>query len=151
MKREKIHLVCQHLEKIHRKVLEKQQEILRRLIRSRHGIYALYKGNRLQYVGLATNLRGRLKHHLKDRHRKTWDHFSIYLTIESSHLHELEALTIRIASPEGNRQKAKLKKSENLKKLLKMKLRFWYKGKQYRAYLKRNGTIKYHNKIFTSP
>ena len=116
MRRKMEHLVCQHLEKIHRKVLEEHQDILKRFVRSRHGIYALYKGNRLQYVGLAKNLRGRLKHHLKDRHGKTWDHFSIYLTIESSHLHELEALAIRIALPEGNLQKGKLKKSQDLRR-----------------------------------
>jgi type I restriction-modification system DNA methylase subunit len=37
----------------------------------RHGVYALYRGNRLYYVGLASNLRSRLNTHLRDRHANT--------------------------------------------------------------------------------
>ena len=68
-------LVCQHIEKISRKLLEKYPEVIKQFVRGRHGIYALYRGNRLYYVGLASNLRSRLRHHLRDRHGQTWDRF----------------------------------------------------------------------------
>jgi predicted GIY-YIG superfamily endonuclease len=107
-------LVCQHLENISRDALERHQEIIRQYVRGRHGIYALYHKNRLYYVGLATNLRNRLKHHLKDRHGHSWDRFSVYLTIGDHHLRELEALILRTVKPSGNKQKGKFAKSEDL-------------------------------------
>lgn len=107
-------LVCQHLENISREALERHQEIIRQYVRSRQGIYALYRRNKLYYVGLATNLRNRLKHHLKDRHGHSWDRFSVYLTIGDHHLRELEALILRTVKPSGNKQKGKFAKSEDL-------------------------------------
>lgn len=191
------HLVSQHLELISREALEKHQDILKSLVRHSHGIYALYRKNRLSYVGLANNLRSRLNHHLRDRHAKSWDHFSIYLTLKSDHMRELEALAIRIAAPKENLQKGKLKKSQDLKRLFRRtllkkwrgelgelfyskktleerssdlknevkgrkprlagyftegrKLRMWHKGHLYRAYLKKNGVIRFKKKLYTSP
>jgi hypothetical protein len=198
MRRKKEHLVCQHLEGISRKALEKFQDVLKTILKgNRHGVYALYRNHHLSYVGLAKNLRGRLTHHLRDRHARSWDRFSIYLTIESDHLRELEALAIRIASPKENRQKGKLRKSQDLKRLLKrviqqkhrqemqeliggkskeaiepeilsdivkgrkpvlaeycnkgQKIRWTFKGKTHHAYVKKNGTIRFRKKVFTSP
>ncbi len=108
-------MVSQHLENVSREALEKYQDIIKNYVRGRHGIYALFKKNRLCYVGLASNLRNRLKHHLKDRHAQTWDRFSVYLTIKDEHLHELEALVLRISSPKGNRQSGKLIRSQDLR------------------------------------
>jgi hypothetical protein len=108
--------VCQHMEGISRQVLEKYQRAIRSYVRRRHGIYALYRKNRLYYVGLASNLRVRLNHHLRDRHAKTWDRFSVYLTIGDRYLRELEALVLRIASPRGNKVRGKLGKSEDLRR-----------------------------------
>ena len=113
MKLNKGQLVCQHLENVSREALEKYQDIIKRYVKGRHGIYALFRRNRLYYVGLATNLRNRLKIHLKDRHAHTWDRFSVYLTIKDEHLHELEALVLRIASPKGNRQAGKFVRSQD--------------------------------------
>lgn len=45
-------LVSQHLENISREVLEKYREIIREYVKRRHEAYALYRGNRLYYVGL---------------------------------------------------------------------------------------------------
>jgi len=114
MKSKLTHLVCQHLENISREALEKYPEIIRGFVRRRHGIYALYRKNRLYYVGLATNLRSRLWHHLRDRHAETWDRFSVYLTIGDQHLREIESLLLRIASPKGNRVAGKLIRSKNM-------------------------------------
>lgn len=85
--------------------------------------YALYRKNKLYYVGLATNLRGRLNTHLKDRHKGLWDRFSVYLTLENSHLRELEALVIRVAQPKGNKQRGKFARSENLVRMLRRHVR----------------------------
>jgi hypothetical protein len=111
-------LVCQHLEGIAREVLEKHQRIVRTYVRHRQGVYALYRRGKLYYVGLASNLRSRLAHHLKDRHQGSWDRFSVYLTIGDSHLRELEALLLRIVKPPGNKQQGKFAKSEDLRRRL---------------------------------
>ena len=80
------HLVVQHLENISRTALEKYQKIIREYIKDKKGVYALYRRDKLKYVGLATDLRIRLKTHLTDRHAQTWDKFSIYLTENDEHL-----------------------------------------------------------------
>ena len=108
-------LVCQHLENISRAALEEHQEIVRQFVRGRQGVYALYRKGKLYYVGLATNLRNRLKHHLKDRHGSSWDRFSVYLTIGDHHLRELEALMLRVMKPTGNKQTGKFARSEDLR------------------------------------
>jgi hypothetical protein len=74
-------LVSQHLENISREALEKYQNLIRRYVRRRQGVYALYRRKKLYYVGLASNLRSRLLHHLRDRHGDSWDRFSVYFTI----------------------------------------------------------------------
>ena len=61
-------LVCEHMENISRDALEEYQDIVRQYVRRRQGVYALYRRGKLYYVGLASNLRGRLANHLKDRH-----------------------------------------------------------------------------------
>lgn len=85
-------------------------------------MYALYRRGKLYYVGLASNLRSRLAHHLKDRHHDSWDRFSVYLTIGDSHLRELESLILRIVKPPGNKQKGKFAKSEDLRRRFKRDL-----------------------------
>ena len=115
-------LVCQHLENISREVLEEHQDIIREYVRLRWGVYALYRRNKIYYVGLASNLRSRLGHHLKDRHHDSWDRFSIYVTIGDSHLRELESLILRIVKPPGNKQKGKFAKSEDLRRRFKRDL-----------------------------
>jgi len=107
-------LVVEHLENISRKALEKYQPIIKEYVKGKKGVYALYKGDRLKYVGLAGNLRGRLSSHLRDRHADSWDKFSVYLTEDDEHLRELEALVIRISKPKSNIQRGKFAKSENL-------------------------------------
>jgi len=196
MKSRKGQLVSQHLENVSREALEKYQDIIKNYIRGRHGIYALFRRDRLYYVGLASNLRNRLKHHLKDRHAYTWDRFSVYLTIKDEHLHELEALVMRIASPKGNRQTGKLIRSQDLRPEFKrainkyyrkeiksifgqserdagekeetnvivgrqpilgpyvtkrFEIRFRFKGKLYRATVRKDGAIFYKGIVYNSP
>jgi hypothetical protein len=189
-------IVCQHLENVSSAVLEEFQAIIREYIRGRHGVYALYRRGKLYYVGLATNLRSRLKQHLRDRHKGKWDRFSIYLTIDNNAIKELETLLLRIVSPGGNRTGGRFVRSENLAKrfardikayhqrqldeLLGIKrrtklekvravspngsapplsryfkerkrLRARYKGKLYRAVVRRDGMVRYNRKVYKSP
>ncbi|MGV8169051.1 MAG: GIY-YIG nuclease family protein [Candidatus Nanoarchaeia archaeon] len=116
-------LFVQHLEGLSRRTIEKYQKVIHDFIKGKHGIYALYKKDKLIYVGLASDLRSRLNNHLRDRHTNTWDRFSIYLTKDASHMRELEALLIHIIKPSENRQKGNFKTSENLKPKLKQELR----------------------------
>ena len=160
--------------------------------------YALYRKGKLQYVGLASNLRARLHRHLHDRHKDSWDHFSVYLTIDNRGIKELETLLLRIVSPSGNRIGGKFVKSQNLAVKLRRDLRLWhreqerslvpirrqkdadkkvrviaqsngsptplakyvsepvrlrvrYKGKLYRAKIRRDGTILYDGTVYKTP
>lgn len=110
------HLVCQHLENISREALETHQAIIKRFVRRRQGVYALYRRGKLYYVGLAGNLRSRLASHLKDRHGRSWDRFSVYLTIGDHHLRELESLILRIVRPNGNKQIGRFPRSEDIRR-----------------------------------
>jgi hypothetical protein len=185
------------LENISREALERHQEIIRQYARGRQGVYALYRRGKLYYVGLATNLRSRLRHHLKDRHGGSWDRFSVYLTIGDHHLRELEALILRTVKPSGNKQRGKFAKSEDMRRRFRrdikrsvmaevedlfaeyrparrrreiagetpdgrkpllaefvtkpMKLRGKYKGAVLVARVRRDGTVRFAGKLYTSP
>lgn len=115
MRKKRISLVSQYLEGISGEALEEYQDFFREATRGRNGVYALYRGKRLYYVGLARDLRGRLKQHLRNRHGNKWDRFSIYLTIGDQHLRELESLVLRIVQPRGNRQIGKFQRAQNLR------------------------------------
>ena len=133
-------LICQHLEGASAKLFEQYADILKEYVRGRHGVYALYKGDRLYYVGLAKNLRARINRHLSDKHKRRWDHFSIYIIINHKHVKELETLVIRMIKPKGNKQRGKFIRSENLKLQLARDLRKQQRdelakllGKKYRG------------------
>jgi predicted GIY-YIG superfamily endonuclease len=118
----KAHLVIQHVEMMSRRILENHQEVIREYVKGKHGVYALYRGSRLYYVGLASNLRSRLKAHVRDRHAEAWDRFSLYLTEGEEHLRELEAMVLRITMPKGNRAKSKFVKSQDLRRYFKRRI-----------------------------
>lgn len=107
-------LVLGYLERISSKVFSGFPGELTGLVGRQHGVYALYKGDRLYYVGLATNLRGRIKGHLKDKHKGKWDKFSLYLVRAADHIRELESLILRVADPRGNVTQGRLRRAENL-------------------------------------
>lgn len=110
-----------YLERVSGKVMDKgYRDIVREMIRGRSGVYALYKGDRLYYVGLATNLMGRVNGHLRDRHKSRWNTFSVYVTARSDqpHVRELEALLLRIAAPKGNRVSGRVRHATNLLRTL---------------------------------
>lgn len=109
-------LVSQYLEGISRTALAEYQQFFRERARRRNGVYALYRKKKLYYVGLARDLRGRLKTHLRDKHGESWDRFSMYLTVGDDHIKELESLVLRIVRPTGNRQGGKFAKAQNLRR-----------------------------------
>jgi len=117
-KRKSRKLVLGFLEKISSEIFSDYSKDLTNLVGRTHGVYALYKGSRLYYVGLATNLRNRIKIHLRDRHAGKWDKFSLYLIRKADHIKEIESLMLRIADPTGNATKGRLRHAENLKQEL---------------------------------
>jgi hypothetical protein len=186
-------LVRKHLENVSGEVLEKHRELIAGHARGQQGVYALYDGDSMYYVGLATNLSGRLRQHLRDKHRGKWDRFSMYLTRNDRHLRELEALLHRVVRPQGNRQMGRLAGSIDLRQVLKrqvreeyrkqevglfgervravrethgggakaasieglvdraMTLKGWYKGYEYTARARKNGTIRWNGKVYETP
>ena len=138
MRKNKQHLVCQYLENVSSQALEQYQSIIRKYVQRRSGIYALYRKEKIYYVGLASNLRSRLKSHLRDRHHGLWDRFSVYLTIGDDHIRELESLILRIAKPKGNKVKGKFRMAQDLRRQLAKDIRVGQKrelsallGKQF--------------------
>lgn len=119
----KTFLVSQYLERVSHKALERYQDLLQDFTRRRNGVYALYRGDHLYYVGLARDLRSRVNQHLKNRHRGAWDRFSMYLTIGDDHIRELESLVLRIVRPKGNKQIGKFKRAEDLRRALRRRAR----------------------------
>ena len=91
------------------------------MIKGHQGIYALYKNDRLYYVGLASDLKRRINHHLSDKHKGQWTHFSLYIVRKTDHIKEIESMILRIAYPKGNSVKGKLT-SKDLRPSLKKKL-----------------------------
>jgi hypothetical protein len=189
-------IVAEHLEKIGANVFEDFPQVITNIIKGQQGIYALFKKERLYYVGLARNLKGRIKAHIRDRHQNKWTHFNLYIIRKEDHIKEIESLVLRIAYPKGNKVRGKLKKSKDLRPLLKRMIRdeqliqlggiiggrnkpagriekrkikktdkrplqgyfaqgkviyVNYKGKEYKAWVYRNGKIKFNGNFFDSP
>ena len=205
-------LVVGHLERVSGDVFDSRSDAITELAGNRPGIYALYKNNALYYVGLARKLRlrGRVKSHLRDRHRGKWNSFSMYFVRSERYLKDLESLAIRIAYPKGNKARGKFGGAPDLRRMLRKKmlhsareeidalmgrisrpvdgelaprsisarkawktrhkeeanhvpvlkglltdkaLRMHYKGKKYRAWINRSGTIRlaHTGEVFDSP
>jgi hypothetical protein len=122
MGRKRANLVSQHVERMSGRLFDQHPDVIREYVRGKRGIYALYRRAKLYYVGLASDLRSRLKAHLRDRHAGKWDSFSIYLTETAEHLRELEALALRITMPKGNKSKTKFGGSRDLRRYFKQKI-----------------------------
>lgn len=111
-------LVHSHLERVSRDLLETHPDVVREFIGRNAGIYALYKRDRLYYVGLATGLSWRLRSHKRNRHGNAWDRFSIYLTMKDQHLREIESLILQIARPKGNKVGGRPAGSRDMRRLI---------------------------------
>lgn len=109
-------LVLSQLENVSQTVLMNYRESVKDLIRGQHGVYALYKNEKLYYVGLAKNLMARLNQHLTDKHKRKWNRFSVYLVDDPEHIKDLETLFLRIFRPPGNSVRGKFRGAMNLRK-----------------------------------
>jgi hypothetical protein len=96
---------------------------LRRIMRGYAGIYALYDGAKIYYVGLTTNLFGRIRWHLKDRHARRWDSFVIFRIKRVNYLKDIETLLTQLVKTEGNRVKGKVPKDADINRVLRVILR----------------------------
>lgn len=156
--------------------LEEYSFILTELIAEQPGIYALYKGDTVYYIGKAIDLKRRLKQHLKDRHHNKWDKFSLFVVSKEKHISDLESLLITIYDPKGNKSHPK-NKAVDLKKEFQARidayrkdqdtllfgqgnkkrsskeiiLQTTYKGKTYSAKLLSDNTVLFKNKTYSSP
>ncbi|HXZ41693.1 MAG TPA: GIY-YIG nuclease family protein [Terriglobales bacterium] len=90
------------------------QEALKKVLGHYSGIYALYRGQELYYVGLSNNLHSRIKHHLEDRHKGKWDNFMIFRIKRANYLKDIETVILQTHQSPGNIQKGKLPKKYNL-------------------------------------
>jgi len=127
-------LVTLHLENISGEMLTDSWDLIAEHTEHHEGVYALYRKRKLHYVGLASNLAGRLKKHRSDHLKGSWDHFSVYLTIGDAHMRELEALLLRIAKPSGNKVTGKFARSQDLKPRLRQQYRARKKREEEEAF-----------------
>jgi hypothetical protein len=123
-------IITGYLEKVSAKIFDDYSSVITNMVKGHQGVYSLYKKDKLYYVGLASNLKNRIKFHLRDKHQGKWTHFSLYIIRKENHIKELESLVLRIAYPKGNRQKGKLAGSKNIRPLLKEKLNAEWKRKR---------------------
>lgn len=78
------------------------------------GIYALYKGEKLYYVGVAQNLMSRVWWHLRDKHKNRWDKVSFFVIDKHRYSKDMETVILRIAEPKGNGTRGKFEKHHEL-------------------------------------
>jgi len=119
VKRKTRPIVIGHLERISSKVFDRYRKQIADMIKGNYGVYALYRRDKLYYIGMATDFRRRLNKHLRDRLKGKWNQFSLYLIRKTDHLREVESLLLRITRPVGNKITGKLKQSVNLRPKLK--------------------------------
>ena len=80
------------------------QKRLKEIMKGYAGIYAMYRKDKLYYVGLTTNLFGRLKtHRIRDRHAGKWDEFIIFRIKKVNYLKDIETLLTHLVNVKGNR------------------------------------------------
>lgn len=117
-------LVREFIEKMSGDILEdRYRKQVEELIRGHAGLYALYDGDTLYYVGLATDLMRRMKQHQNDRHAGAWDSFSVYLTGRDEHIKPLESLLLRVFQPPGNSQGGRLPGASDRQRALQAAMR----------------------------
>ncbi|MBI1904336.1 MAG: GIY-YIG nuclease family protein [Planctomycetia bacterium] len=96
---------------------------LQEIMRGFAGIYALYRHDELYYVGLTRNLLGRIRWHLRDRHKNKWDHFIIFKIQKVRYLKDVETLIHHLVEARGNRVKGKIPRDGDLNRVLREVLR----------------------------
>jgi hypothetical protein len=93
---------------------------LKETMKGYSGIYALYRKDSLYYIGLTTNLFGRIKWHLKDRHAGKWDSFVIFRIKRIVYLRDIETLITHLVKLPGNKVKGKVPRDADINRILKV-------------------------------
>ena len=96
---------------------------LKEIMKGYSGIYALYRKENLYYVGLTTNLFGRIHKHLKDRHADKWDSFVIFRIKKVNYLKDIETLITHLVDIPGNKVKGKVPRDADINIILREILR----------------------------
>lgn len=91
---------------------------LREVMRGYAGVYALYRKDDLYYVGLSSNLLGRITHHTKDRHADRWDHFRVFRIQKVRYLRDVEILMQGLVDAPGNRVRGKVPRDADINRIL---------------------------------
>jgi len=109
-------IITDYLESISAKVFKDDyyKKAVTKMIKGGQGVYALYKNDSLYYVGLAIEFKGRIKHHLRDKHAGKWNKFSLFIIRKEEHIRELESLIVHVAKPKGNSQSGKFRNAKDL-------------------------------------
>jgi predicted GIY-YIG superfamily endonuclease len=94
------------------------EDKLKELMRRYAGIYALYKGKRLYYVGLSTDLHWRISRHATNRHAGRWDHFVVIRIKRVKYLKDIETLLHRLTDAPGNRVRGNVPKDADITRVL---------------------------------
>ena len=96
---------------------------LQEIMRGYAGVYALYDGEKLYYVGLANDLYNRLRWHTKNKHKGKWDRFAIFRVRRVRLLKDMETLLLQVAEPPGNSVSGRLHRDADLTRVLRLVLR----------------------------
>lgn len=89
-------LVKGYLEKVDRKAFEYLLKDFRRILGKSSGIYGLYNGDNLYYVGIADKLLDRVDYHTHDKHMKNWDSVSFFVIDRHKYSKDIETLILRL-------------------------------------------------------
>jgi excinuclease UvrABC nuclease subunit len=107
-------LVKGFLEKKDRRGFEFLLPEYKKVIGDSSGIYALYKGRKLYYAGIAKNLLNRVDRHTRDKHKDKWDKVSFFVIDKHRYSKDIETVILRIATPKGNKTRGKFEKHYEL-------------------------------------
>ena len=103
--------------------LNKYRKIFTSYFKNRPGLYILYKGNTLYYIGRASSLHNRTKTHLENKHKKKWNKFKFFIAKSNKHNEDIESCLISIIKPKGNKKQGReFKHSKTLQDSLKERM-----------------------------
>ena len=123
-------LVKGFLEKKDRKGFELLLPRYREVIGDSSGIYALYKSEKLYYVGLTRDLFGRIYWHQRDRHAGKWNKFIIFRIKRVGYLKDIETIIHNIVKTKGNKVRGRVPIDSDLNRVLREIL--MERGKEYK-------------------
>lgn len=92
---------------------------IKEIMKGYSGIYALYRKDKLYYVGLTTDLFRRINWHLKDRHAGKWDSFVIFRIKRVDYLRDIETLVTHLVRVPGARVKGRVPRDADINRILK--------------------------------